>query len=171
LRATVALNPAFADAHARLGLLLLASPGARSAAVGHLESALRLQPAREDLLLPLADALAEEDGREADALRIYAAAAAHAPMSFAAQFNAGNLLLRLGRFDDASTSFAAAIRVRPDYAPAHSNLGLARAQMPGGLAEAARHFEAALKLDPSFDLARRNLARVRAALEGKVVRD
>lgn len=165
LRATLALNPAVAEAHARLGLLLLDDPVQRADAVTHLSTALRLRPERADLQLPLADALAADEARAAEALAAYAAAIRHDPTSFVAHYNGGNLLMRLGRFAEAGVHFEAAIRLRPEFAPAHSNLGLALAQTPGRLPESVRHFEAALRLDPDFDLARRNLARVRAVLE------
>lgn len=164
LRATLALNPAVADAHARLGVLLAEHPDNRAAAIAHLQSALKLAPERTGLHLPLADLLADDPGRLEEALRAYDAAIAHDPGSFAAHFNAGNTLLGLGRPADAIARFERAVQLRPDYAPAHSNLGLALARVPGRLRDSVPHFETALRLDPAFEPARRNLLRVRAHL-------
>jgi Flp pilus assembly protein TadD len=52
--------------------------------------------------------------------------------------------------------FRAVVRVKPDYAEAHNNLGIALGTL-GRLAEAIEHFELALRLNPGFADARRNL--------------
>ena len=51
------------------------------------------------------------------------------------------------RFDEAIREFQAALRLKPDYADAHDNLGLAY-QQQGRLDEAIREFQAALRLKP-----------------------
>jgi protein O-mannosyl-transferase len=44
---------------------------------------------------------------------------------------------------DAASHFAAALRIKPDYAEARNNLGVALTQLPGRAAEAISHFEEA----------------------------
>jgi tetratricopeptide (TPR) repeat protein len=56
------------------------------------------------------------------------------------------------RSGEAVAHFQAALRLRPDYADAHYNLGIALANQPGNMPEALRHFEAALKLRPDPEL-------------------
>jgi Flp pilus assembly protein TadD len=60
--------------------------------------------------------------------------------------------------------FREAIAIRPDFAAAHSNLGVAYAQ-DGRMAEARLEWETALRLDPDLVDARRNLARLNATME------
>jgi tetratricopeptide (TPR) repeat protein len=56
--------------------------------------------------------------------------------------------------------------VKPDYAEAHNNLGIALGTR-GRLAEAIEHFELALRLNPGFVDARRNLEIARQARSGR----
>jgi tetratricopeptide (TPR) repeat protein len=53
---------------------------------------------------------------------------------------------------EAIAHFQAALRLRPDYADAHYNLGIALANRPGSMPEALKHLEAALKLRPDPEL-------------------
>jgi len=62
------------------------------------------------------------------------------------------VLSRTGRSQDAIPHFEAAIRIRPDYADAHYNLGVALAEIPGRLPEAIVHFEAAERIRPDPEL-------------------
>jgi Flp pilus assembly protein TadD len=49
-----------------------------------------------------------------------------------------------------------ALRLKPDYAAAHSNLGLALGRL-GRKQEAIAHFQEALRLKPDYQVARMNL--------------
>jgi Tfp pilus assembly protein PilF len=75
-----------------------------------------------------------------------------------AEYNLGHYLLNVpGRTSDAIAHFQAALRVKPDYADAHNNLGAAlmnNGDSPGAIVE----FESALKLKPNFPDAEFNLA-------------
>jgi tetratricopeptide (TPR) repeat protein len=61
-----------------------------------------------------------------------------------------------GQPDEAIRHFQEAIRLKPDYAEAHSNLGTAFYQQ-GRTGEAIREFQEALRLRPDFADAQRNL--------------
>ena len=61
-----------------------------------------------------------------------------------------------GQPDEAIRQFQEAIRLKPDYAEAHSNLGTAFFQQ-GRADEAIRQYQEALRLKPDFPDARRNL--------------
>jgi tetratricopeptide (TPR) repeat protein len=62
-----------------------------------------------------------------------------------------------GRLDEASSAFAHALAIEPDYAPAHSGLGSVLRQQ-GRLGEAIVHLERAVQLQPEFEDASFNLA-------------
>jgi tetratricopeptide (TPR) repeat protein len=55
-----------------------------------------------------------------------------------------------GCLNDAIAQYEEALRLQPDYAEAHNNLGLAWSQLPGRLNDAIAQFEAALRLQPDF---------------------
>jgi len=61
----------------------------------------------------------------------------------------GNLREAIGHFQEV-------LRIQPDYAEAHNNLGLALGCL-GNLEEAVRHFREALRIKPGLSEARRNL--------------
>ncbi len=68
----------------------------------------------------------------------------------------GNCLLRQRRPEDAITKYERAIEVRPDFADAHFNLGLAL-EAVGRSDEARRSYAEAARLDPQNDEARRRM--------------
>jgi len=49
------------------------------------------------------------------------------------------------------------LRLKPDYAEAHNNLGVALSQLPVRSSEAIAHFEAALRIQPDYADAHYNL--------------
>jgi Flp pilus assembly protein TadD len=55
------------------------------------------------------------------------------------------------------------LKIRPDWAEAHNNLGIALASQ-GRIADALTHFERAVTLKPSMNDARANRDQARAAL-------
>jgi len=57
---------------------------------------------------------------------------------------------------DAIVHYTQAIRLRPDYAEAHNNLGVALAQQ-GKREQAVVHFSQALRLKPDDEAVRNNL--------------
>lgn len=74
-------------------------------------------------------------------------------------------MLRQSRLQEAVGHYGQALRIEPDYAEAHTSLGVALAQL-GRLQDAAEHWETALRIQPDFGPARSNLARARAGLAG-----
>ena len=64
--------------------------------------------------------------------------------------NLGSLLLQRSDVANAIPQFEAALRIRPDYAEAHANLGIALAQIPGRLPEAIFQYQAALRDRPDY---------------------
>ncbi|MGP8246139.1 MAG: tetratricopeptide repeat protein [Bryobacteraceae bacterium] len=64
--------------------------------------------------------------------------------------NLGNLLLARSDLPGAIAELEAALRIRPDYAEAHYNLGKALARMPGRLPQAITEYRAALRDRPDY---------------------
>jgi tetratricopeptide (TPR) repeat protein len=56
------------------------------------------------------------------------------------------------------------LKIRPGWAEAHNNLGIALASQ-GRIAEALKHFERAVELNPNLADARANRDQARAALK------
>ena len=65
-------------------------------------------------------------------------------------------------------SFETAVKLKPDYASAHNNLGSALANL-GRIDEAVVHFSEAVRLTPDSEDARRNL-QYALTLQGKPVK-
>ena len=55
-----------------------------------------------------------------------------------------------GRSSEAVAEFETALRINPDFAEAHHNLGCALANMAGRMPEAIAQFQAAVQLKPDF---------------------
>ncbi|QDU19706.1 tetratricopeptide repeat protein [Urbifossiella limnaea] len=93
----------------------------------------------------------EVDGER---VRCYQAAVALRPGNSAALNQLGNVLRRRKDLDGAAAAFREAIRLSPNYAPPHSNLGstiLDRKNLTSrDLDEAMEHFREAIRLDPTF---------------------
>jgi len=66
-----------------------------------------------------------------------------------------------GRVQDAINHYQQALRIKPDFAEALFNLGLAWEQI-GAVQEAIRDYEQALRIKPDLTEARTALARLRA---------
>jgi len=70
----------------------------------------------------------------------------------------------LGRFREAIDHFSEALKLEPQSAENHDNLGVALAQA-GRMEEAAGHFSKALEIDSSHEKARQHLSAAQQALE------
>jgi SAM-dependent methyltransferase len=62
----------------------------------------------------------------------------------------GNTLKELGRLEDAETSYKKAIAIKPDYAEAHSNLGITLQEL-GRLEDALTTVIKSIKIEPTLD--------------------
>ena len=59
------------------------------------------------------------------------------------------MLVKRGQFDEAIAHYRKALEIKPDYAGAHFNLGMALAGR-GQFDEAIAHFQKALEIKPDF---------------------
>ena len=89
--------------------------------------------------------------------------------NYIASNNLAQVLFESGRFDEAIAECQKALKIKPDLAAAHNNLGVAliRSKQGGGTAlrqksidEAIGHYRAALQIKPDFIQARSNLGNV-----------
>jgi tetratricopeptide (TPR) repeat protein len=79
------------------------------------------------------------------------------PLAAAPRYAAGRLLETAGRYDEAEVNYREAIRLAPDHARAHNNLGSVL-HMQGRLDEALACYRKALELDPAQPEANQNYA-------------
>ncbi len=85
------------------------------------------------------EALEEEEGQT---LRIK-------PDCAEGHYNLGNVLMSMGKVDDAIGRYERALRTNPDFAAVHYRLGLALARQ-GRMTEAVEHWEQALRINPDY---------------------
>ena len=76
--------------------------------------------------------------------------------NYLAEYSLGCALGQKNKLDEAQIHFAAALKIKPDYAEAHDNLGVVL-QMQGKSAAAEAEFLIALRLKPDMVRARNNL--------------
>jgi tetratricopeptide (TPR) repeat protein len=69
---------------------------------------------------------------------------------------------------DAIAQYEMALRIDPDHARAHANLGLALANSGGHLQEAISQYEAALRIDPDLAEAHFNLGNALLQAPGRM---
>jgi tetratricopeptide (TPR) repeat protein len=69
--------------------------------------------------------------------------------------------LRVGRFEEAIEHYTQALRIEPDYAEAHVNLGIALERV-GRVQAAMEHYDQALLLRPDLVAVQKRLALLRA---------
>ena len=146
LEKCVELQPDFADAHCRIGLVL-SQLGRPSEAVAAYRRALELDPGSVDARNGLGNIL-QGEGRLQEAMALYKAALELSPDSASAHLNLGNALLRNNRLDAAAESYRAVIQLDPSFAEAHYNLGGVYS-VQDKRDEAISCFEAALRLQPT----------------------
>ncbi len=94
-----------------------------------------------------------------DGIQLYRSILAQNPGSWMVHSNLGQLLAAMpGAGGAARAEFEAAVRLKPDYAEAQNNLGVALSKNMAELPEAISHYREALRLKPNYALAHRNLA-------------
>jgi protein O-mannosyl-transferase len=80
----------------------------------------------------------------------------------------GMFLTRLGRTGDAIEKYRLAIKLNPNYADAHGDLGFALMNLPGHETEAFAEYATALQLDPTDPLVHNNLGYAYLLTPGKL---
>ena len=132
------LDPGLADAHCSMGVALQRK-GRSGEAIDAFRNAIRLKADHLDALSNLGAALSEAGDLDAGIATLRTAVLL--PNSAVACNNLGNALRKVGERDEAIAWFERALRERPDYALAHSNLLYALHFHPGydGPALLTRH--------------------------------
>jgi tetratricopeptide (TPR) repeat protein len=102
------------------------------------------------------------------ALAIWSDTATKFPESARAHYNLGFVLMGLGRSQEAIPEYEAALRIDPNYAQAHNNLGEALATIAGRLSDAISHYEAALQIAPDDAKAHSNLGNALLNIPGRL---
>jgi protein O-mannosyl-transferase len=184
-RHSLAVTSDNAIAEHNLGSALLEAPSRLPDAVTHLQAALRLNPDSASTHSDLGTAYARM-GRLSEAAAEFQAALRLNPNSEIVRANVQNLqtemradtaerhyakgvdLSNAGRQQDAVAEFEQALRLRPDYAEAQNNLGVALTQIPGRATEALAHFETAVKLNPNYPDAHFNLGVALSQIPGRM---
>lgn len=93
-----------------------------------------------------------------ESLRLQPASRQARDLLAAAEYDYGSALLERGALQQAEMSLREAVRLRPDYAEAHNNLGIVLAAT-GRLEEGIAHWRRALAIAPGFADAQRNLGK------------
>ncbi|HEY4990114.1 MAG TPA: tetratricopeptide repeat protein [Opitutaceae bacterium] len=150
-----------------LGVIaLVAEGGARLAWQGN--SALRsaFAVAAVGVLCVLFTLTRRQASNYRDAVTLYSANLAQNPASWMSHNNLGVTLMNGGHASEAISHLEAAVRLRPDFADAHYNLGNALSSDPSRAGEAVTEYRTALGLEPRLNQARANLGRALAASPG-----
>jgi tetratricopeptide (TPR) repeat protein len=164
-RRAIALKPRYAPALTNLGTALRAA-GRVDEAVAIYGQVLEQDGARATTHLNLGNALMTQ-GRTTDAIAAFREAVrlestTHARESLAnALYDEAATAIERGDHERAITQLREAIGLKPGYAEAHNNLGIALASL-GKLEQAVMHWQEALRLKPDFADAQANLRRVEA---------
>ena len=83
-------------------------------------------------------------------LMIWSDNVAKSPDNERAHVNLGNALEQSGRVPEAIAQYETALRLKPDYAEAHNNLGLVLSEIPSRLPDAIAEYETALRIKPDY---------------------
>lgn len=153
-REALGLNPDFAEAHNRLGILL-AQTQRFSEAQASFRRVAQLRPDSGEAYSNLGQALSET-GRLLEAEAAFRRALQLNPDHAEGHNNLGIVLSKTGRYAEAETAYRNALALKPCYAEAHNNLGSLLYAM-GRFNEAEIGLVRALVLNPSYVHASFNL--------------
>jgi len=120
----LAIDPEFAPAHAGLGWIAMNHGGDLTAAAGHLEHALALEPTDADII-PMAGLLAPGRGRHYTAIQLDEYVTSRDPVNTIGHANLGIAYLYAGRLDEAIASLRTALSLSPGFAGAQFAIGVA----------------------------------------------
>ncbi|HMD61945.1 MAG TPA: tetratricopeptide repeat protein, partial [Opitutaceae bacterium] len=160
-----------------LGLIALASEGAASVArilvrrlqgVSRLAAGCALAAAATAVLASLFLLTLRQCRIYRDVATLYTDTIEKNPDCWMAHNNLGAFLTAKGLPSEAIPHLEKAVRLKPDQADAHNNLGNALSKVPGRSGEAISEFEAALKLDPGMTEAHANLGRALVNTPGRL---
>jgi tetratricopeptide (TPR) repeat protein len=155
LKASVRINPNYANARNNLGRILLMD-GRDDEALAELQQAVSLDPNLADAHYNLGYALLAK-GRVGEALDHFQAQVNLQPGEFKPENNMGTVLLQNGLASDAIPFLQKAVEIRPADAGAHYLLGNALYRT-GRVAEAISQYEKTIQLSPGHIQARNDLA-------------
>ena len=151
-------------AHNNLGYLFV-DRDELDKAISHFESAAQIRSGKTDphysvgsafVQMNLADALARK-GQSDQALVHYEQAIKLQPNYADAYYNRGNVLLTMGRIEEATQDLERALQIQPDHADAHTCLGNALLRQ-GSINDAIAQYETAAALAPNDAHSRNNIA-------------
>ncbi len=128
-------------------------------ALRYFDNALRIDTANVVVLHAKAYALANRFDELEEALEIYRKISRIDPQYEEAYYNAGLLLLDLGRPEEARKQFDLAVQVNPAFPEAWFYRGVAH-ELLGEVAAARTDYQNALNFDPDWDAAREALERL-----------
>jgi len=133
-------------------------------------SARRLGAIALPILLSTALGLASwrQSGIYRDYETLFRETLARNPTSALLHNNLGVTLMRAQRVAEALPEFEAAVRLKPDSADYHDNLGLALAATPDRLPDAIAEYRTALRIDPHFKPAHSNLGLALMSIPGRL---
>jgi tetratricopeptide (TPR) repeat protein len=102
-----------------------------------------------------------------DEYHLWASAVKVSPGAARPHNNLGFTLTEMGRLPEAIAELETALRILPDYADAHCNLGVALMSSPGRLSDAMAEFQTTLREEPGHVNAHTNLGIVLAQMPGR----
>ena len=171
-QAAVRLKPASPEFHDNLGLALASTPGRVPEGIAEYRTALRMDPHFAAAHLNLGLALISQPGRLQDAIAEYRQAIAETPPGepelWQAHLNLGIAYSQIpDRQDDAMAEYHTALRMKPDSAIAHFNLGNSL-QKAGRLQDAIAEYRTSLGINPDATEVHYELAYALAQIPGHV---
>ena len=120
----LAIDPDFAPAHSRMGVIAMSYDGDLAAAARHFERALELAPTSTDIIGNAA-VLAHNLGRVDESIALGEYVVARDPVNPTAYTNLGFSYQNARRLDDAIGSYRTALSLSPDYDGANYAIGVA----------------------------------------------
>lgn len=153
-RRALAIDPALAEVHNNLGIVLDRAERFGEAIACYLQ-ALAIKPDHATACLNIGNWHRLHGNRE-EQVRYLEKAVALKPDYHEAHNNLGSAFYSEGKFDEAISCFEKALSIRPDFAQAHLNLGICHRAKKNSHEEIA-HIEKAITLQPDFHEAHNQL--------------